>query len=82
MCIRDRSYFAYGSGRAKTGWQKLDGKWYYFDPSTGRTLRGRQRLGGNLFHFNDRSEMTEGWVAWSDDTRSYFAYGSGRAKTG
>ena len=76
-----KSYFD-GSGRALTGWQKLSGKWYYFDPSAGRTLRGRQRIGGNLFHFNDRSEMTEGWVVWSDDTRSYFAYGSGRAKTG
>ena len=78
-----KSYFSYGSGRAKTGWQQLGGKWYYFDPATGKSLRWRQYINGNFFYFNERSEMVEGWVTWNaDGTKSYFSYGSGRAKTG
>ena len=78
-----KSYFSYGSGRAKTGWQQLGGKWYYFDPATGKSLRWGQRIGGNFFYFNERSEMVEGWVTWNADGRkSYFASGSGRALLG
>ena len=78
-----KSYFSYGSGRAKTGWQQLSGKWYYFDPATGKSLRWGQRIGGNFFYFNERSEMVEGWVTWNADGRkSYFASGSGRALLG
>ena len=78
-----KSYFSYGSGRAKTGWQQLGGKWYYFDPATGKSLRWGQRIGGNFFYFDGASVMQEGWVTWSaDGTKSYFSYGSGRARTG
>ena len=78
-----KSYFSYGSGRAKTGWQQLGGKWYYFDPATGKSLRWRQHINGNFFYFNERSEMVEGWVTWNADGRkSYFASGSGRALLG
>ena len=78
-----KSYFSYGSGRAKTGWQQLGGKWYYFDPATGKSLRWRQYINGNFFYFNERSEMVEGWVTWNADGRkSYFASGSGRALLG
>ena len=78
-----KSYFSYGSGRAKTGWQQLGGKWYYFDPATGKSLRWRQNINGNFFYFNERSEMVEGWVTWNADGRkSYFASGSGRALLG
>ena len=78
-----KSYFSYGSGRARTGWQQIGGKWYYFDPTTGKSLRWRQYINGNFFYFNERSEMVEGWVTWNaDGTKSYFSYGSGRAKTG
>ena len=78
-----KSYFSYGSGRAKTGWQQLGGKWYYFDPATGKSLRWGQRIGGNFFYFDGASVMQEGWVTWNADGRkSYFASGSGRALLG
>ncbi len=83
MADGSKSYFAYGSGRAKLGWQQIGGKWYYFDPATGRSLRYEQKIGGNLFYFNSRSEMVTGWLTWrSDGTRSYFDPKSGRAASG
>ena len=78
-----KSYFSYGSGRAKTGWQQLGGKWYYFDPATGKSLRWGQKIGGNFFYFNEASVMQTGWITWkADGKKSYFQPGSGRALVG
>ena len=40
-----KSYFD-KDGKARTGWQAIDGKWYYFDPATGKSLRWARKIGG------------------------------------
>ena len=76
-----KSYFD-ASGRALTGWQKLGGKTYYFDPSTGRSLRWEQTISGAHYYFNGASQMQTGWVTWrADKSKSYFG-SNGRALTG
>ena len=78
---KTKSYFD-GSGHALTGWQKLGGKWYYFNPSNGRSLRWGQKIGGSFYYFNASSQMHTGWLTWSaDKKRSYFDT-NGKALTG
>ena len=76
-----KSYFD-ADGRARTGWQAIGGKRYYFDPATARSLRWENRIGGSWYYFNAASEMQTGWVTWSKlGTKSYFN-DDGKARTG
>ncbi|MEC4295517.1 S8 family serine peptidase [Adlercreutzia shanghongiae] len=76
-----KSYFD-SNGRARTGWQTISGKRYYFSPASGRSLRWSQKISGYWYYFNGQSQMQTGWVTWNNDkTKSYFD-ASGRARTG
>ena len=79
---KSKSYFD-SNGRARTGFQKIGGKTYYFSPSTGRSLRWSQKIGGSLYYFNGTSQMHTGWLTWSaDKKRSYFDPKTGKAYVG
>ena len=79
---KTKSYFD-GSGRARTGFQRIAGRTYYFSPSNGRSLRWGQRIGGSFYYFNSASQMHTGWLTWSaDKKRSYFDPKTGKALTG
>ncbi|MEC4273283.1 transglutaminase domain-containing protein [Adlercreutzia sp. R25] len=78
---KSKSYFN-ADGKARTGFQMIGGKTYYFSPSTGRSLRWSQKIGGYWYYFNGNSQMQTGWVTWSNDkSKSYFD-SNGRARTG
>ena len=78
---KTKSYFD-GGGRARTGFQRIGGRTYYFSPSNGRSLRWGQRIGGSFYYFNSVSQMHTGWLTWSaDGKRSYFDT-NGKALTG
>lgn len=55
--IHDRS-----TGKVDTGWQKLDGSWYYFDPTTGKARKSQwfQTPAGNWYYFGSDGKAASG----------------------
>ena len=51
----------YLSGVRATGWQKIDKKWYYFNPS-GIMQTGWISDGGDWYFTNDKGVMQTGWL--------------------
>lgn len=54
-------YYHDADGKALTGWQLIDGKWYYLNPPTGRLVYGWQTIDGNKFYFDGNGAMLTGW---------------------
>ncbi|MCR2041974.1 hypothetical protein DMP11_08075 [Parvibacter caecicola] len=76
-----KSYFG-SDGRAYSGFNKISGSTYYFDPSTYKAKKWEQWINGSLYYFNSSYQMHTGWLTWnSDKTKSYFA-ADGKALTG
>ena len=48
----------------KSSWEKVNGKWYYFDED-GESVRWSQRIGGKWYYFNGASQMHTGWLKWN-----------------
>ena len=44
----------------KTGWQFIEGKWYYYN-SNGNKTTGWQYVGGKWYYMNSGGAMTTGW---------------------
>ena len=57
--VSNRYYFG-TDGKALKGWQKIQGKWYYFDKKTGAAYRNRKvkNAAGKTYIFNSRGECT------------------------
>ncbi len=69
---KSKSYFD-ANGRALTGFQKLGGKTYYFDPKTARSVRWAQKINGAQYYFDGNYRMVTGVVTWNaDKTKSVF----------
>ncbi len=78
---KTKSYFS-ANGKALTGFQKLNGATYYFDPATGRSARWARAIDGRLYYFNSAGKMHTGWLTWNaDKSKSYFG-ADGKAMTG
>ena len=76
-----KSYFG-ADGKARTGFQKIGGKTYYFDPKTFKSVKWEQKIDGKWYYFNGKYQMVTGWVTWNaDKSKSYFD-ANGRALTG
>ena len=60
--------FVLAPGEYASGWQFIDGEWYYFDPENHNAcVRGCWRkLGGDIFCFKDDGSVLKGW--YSDNT--------------
>ena len=44
-----------------SGWQKIDGNWYYFDEE-GTRIVGKKEINGATYYFNQEGVMKTGWV--------------------
>ena len=78
--VNNGGSWSYTSGsRNLTGWQKIDGVWYYFN-SSGIMQTGWQKIGGVWYYMNASGAMQTGWRqiggVW------YFFNGGGAMKTG
>lgn len=59
------SWFLFGDdGYMKTGWQKVNGKWYYLDPDTGAMRTGWIFVNGIWYYLDDSGAMKTGWMDW------------------
>ena len=54
------SHTLYAQWTNLTGWQKQDGKWYYFDANS-IALTGWKKLSGKWYYFNGSGVMQTGW---------------------
>ena len=59
------------------GWQKVDGRWYYFSPSGGKSVRWSQKIGGKWYYFNGASQMHTGWLKWNGKQQWSYYDGDG-----
>ena len=48
-------------GQNKTGWQLIEGKWYFFNEE-GIMQTGWQNVNGNWYYLNSRGAMQTGWL--------------------
>ena len=62
-----------------SGWQKIDGNWYYFDEE-GTRIVGKKEINGATYYFNQEGVMQTGWI-FTEGHWNYFA-SSGAMKTG
>ena len=62
-----------------SGWQKSDGKWYYYD-SEGELVTGWQKISGKWYWFNVSGVMQTGWRKLSG--KWYYLNASGAMQTG
>lgn len=59
------SWFLFGDdGYMLTGWQKVNGKWYYLDPDTGAMKTGWIFVNGVWYYLDDSGAMKTGWMDW------------------
>ena len=49
-----------------TGWQTIDGNWYYFEPGTGNMATHWLELEGNLHYLGADGVLKTGWLTLSD----------------
>lgn len=69
--FNDRGYMV-------TGWQKIDGKWYFFDEKSGAMRKGWIVWDGSWFYLNpDTGIMHTGWLEYKN--RKCYLADSGRA---
>ena len=58
-------------GNPITGWQTIEGNWYYFEPGTGNMAADWLELEGSLHYFGSDGVLKTGWLALKDGT--YYA---------
>ena len=67
-------------GKPDTGWQQIDGSWYYFDTTTGAGLNGEQGVNGRVYPFEKGRLLRGTWV--QDDVGLMYFYGPGNYDKG
>ena len=77
---KDGNYVIQKKGEVKlTGWQKIDGKWYYYN-SNGAKTTGWQKVSGKWYYMNEDGIMQTGWQKING--KWYYMNGSGAMQTG
>lgn len=70
-----------GNGAMKTGWQKIDGKWYFLNPNGAMRTGGWFNQGYVWYYLNGNGSMAEGWIRLGN-TWYYMQPNSGHMRTG
>ena len=76
--ITEENLLASGT-EIKTGWQKTDNNWYYFNEDGNMTI-GWQKINGVWYYFDSTGVMQTGWV--KDNGIWYYMNSSGAMVTG
>ena len=77
---KDGNYVIQKKGEVKlAGWQKIDGKWYYYN-SNGAKTTGWQKVSGKWYYMNKDGIMLTGWQKING--KWYYMNGSGAMLTG
>ena len=64
--------------KTKTGWEKIDGKWYYYE--NGQIVTGWKQIDGKWYYLDETGAMTTGWKKIGNTWYSF--NGSGVMRTG
>ena len=82
-------FYAYSDGALRSGWEKINGKWYYFNPEAYDMISGGfHKIGSDAFFFADSGAMMYGWcnqkytVGGKTYSIWYYAGSGGRLVTG
>ena len=79
-------YYMLGSGKGASGWQKIDGVWYYFEPDAGGVMLtgGPYNLGGSWYYFKDSGALFTGWkyLDFGENDRGWVYFTSNGAVIG
>ena len=76
----NRWWYRHADGSyAKSDWEMIDGKWYYFDPA-GWMTTGWQLVKGSWYYLSGSGEMLTGWQLVKGSL--YYLDGSGAMLTG
>lgn len=82
-------YYADSNGNLVTGWQFINGKWYYFGKDFVMYSDGMYEIGGKYYFFYPSGAMGTGWIArtfeygdGSSDIVWYYASDSGALVSG
>ncbi len=70
----------YNSGSRATYWQKINGKWYYFDSKGNMKTGWLKSKNGKWYYLNSDGSMATGWV--KDKGKWYYLYSNGIMRTG
>lgn len=64
----EKTTFTTSDGTKATGWQLLNGKWYYFDADAGNTMvkANWKKLAEDWFYFDVDGSMVSGWAKVGD----------------
>ncbi len=69
-------YFLEDGKKISTGWQKIDGKWYYFLPDRYyRAFSNEYEIGGKQYRFDKNGVMITGWFKDGDNWVFYKSSG-------
>lgn len=62
-------YYLSSTGTPMTGWQQVDGVWYYFNPGNGgKRASGWLELDGNRYYLSKDGASVTGWLELEDGT--------------
>lgn len=82
MMVIDGATYAFNQASYMlTGWQQIDGKWYYFHPESGAQLTGWQQVDGKWYYMDPATgQMRTSWLQIG--ANRYYLDESGVMKTG
>ena len=74
VTLKDGRTVYYGAdGQMKYGWQKINGKIYYFDTWNGHQVKnGEKAINGFWYYFDQNGIFQTGWVTLPDGRRVYY----------
>ncbi|WP_034450183.1 hypothetical protein [Butyrivibrio sp. AE2032] len=75
------AWYYYGEdGTLYTGWNKIGGKWYYFEESGRMCARTKKSIDGGLYYFKKNGEMVTGWYKHKETDDEYWVYAGSNGK--